>query len=396
MHHLSDLLAQQNAITVLDWDVGQLEQLKAIDLSNNQLQTLPAALANCLKLKEVSFRDNPFKEDRRLGKLVQAGKCKPIVEYVRTAGSKQDAGKKQQAKAVADTSGADEPSTSTTPAPVEKGGKKPKSKAELKAAAAASAAASEDKDLSFSKIIRVYEDKEHPLMVNAVVQHTKEARPHIACCVVRGVSLEGQLFDWFIDLQTRLHQEVCGKRALSTIATHDNDSITWPLTHDGRPPADIHIVPLREIKEIKVLQLLRRYQQEEGPMQRYCKLVADQGIMPCLFDQKGRCMSFPPFTNADYCKISPQTKDVFIEITSSVSLDECRKAMDALLVGMLNLGICTQKPPSLGAEGGSKIQQILEVQVVRVVDEKVNLRCMYPARTDLGDTHAKGVGVIRR
>ena len=42
--------------------------------------------------------------------------------------------------------------------------------------------------------------------------------------------------------QTKLHDTVCQKRQVATIATHDLASIKTPLTYDAKPPAEIKVM----------------------------------------------------------------------------------------------------------------------------------------------------------
>lgn len=49
----------------------------------------------------------------------------------------------------------------------------------------------------------------------------KEIRPFILCCIVENVNLNNGNLRKFLQLQTKLHDAICGKREKSTIATHD-------------------------------------------------------------------------------------------------------------------------------------------------------------------------------
>ena len=49
----------------------------------------------------------------------------------------------------------------------------------------------------------------------------------------------------FIDLQEKLHQNICRKRTLVAIGTHDLDTVQGPFVYDAKAPADIHFRPLR-------------------------------------------------------------------------------------------------------------------------------------------------------
>jgi hypothetical protein len=82
-----------------------------------------------------------------------------------------------------------------------------------------------------------------------------------------------------------------------------------------------------------------------------------------------------------------------VEVTSSTSLDVCKKIMDELLHGLLEMGLgCEQPPePSNDAEatGGEQLaatltsDQVLVVEQVKVVDCNNALKVVYPSRVDL-------------
>lgn len=42
-------------------------------------------------------------------------------------------------------------------------------------------------------------------------------------------------------LQTKLHEDLCEKRTVATIATHDRAAVRGPLLYTGRPPQDLKV-----------------------------------------------------------------------------------------------------------------------------------------------------------
>lgn len=58
-----------------------------------------------------------------------------------------------------------------------------------------------------------------------IIDSVKAIRPHIVCCIVRGLSFTEETFKKFIQMQTKLHDTVCEKRHAATIATHDLQKI---------------------------------------------------------------------------------------------------------------------------------------------------------------------------
>lgn len=65
------------------------------------------------------------------------------------------------------------------------------------------------------------------------------------------------------DFQTRLHDGLCQKRALATIATHDMALLpAGPLHYAARPPKRIKLVPLAQDKQISATELFQKLQAE--------------------------------------------------------------------------------------------------------------------------------------
>ena len=115
-------------------------------------------------------------------------------------------------------------------------------------------------------------------------------------------------------------------------------------------------------------------------------------------------------------QVMRDTSDILIEVTSSTSLDTCKKVMQELLQRLLEMGIGTEgespdggMPPvededddeaeMLGAVGGEgdeglvlKQDQVLVVQQVKVVDGAGSLKVLYPSRVDL---QGEGFRVMR-
>lgn len=70
-------------------------------------------------------------------------------------------------------------------------------------------------------------------------------RPFVVGAVLRGVTLDQDSYDSFIDLQEKLHTNICRKRSLVAIGTHDLDTITGPFVYGADKPQDITFRPLR-------------------------------------------------------------------------------------------------------------------------------------------------------
>ena len=58
-----------------------------------------------------------------------------------------------------------------------------------------------------------------------VEKETAMIRPFVVAAVLRGVTFDKTTYDSFIDLQDKLHQNLCRQRSLVAIGTHDLDTV---------------------------------------------------------------------------------------------------------------------------------------------------------------------------
>ena len=68
---------------------------------------------------------------------------------------------------------------------------------------------------------------------------TMLVRPFVVCAVLRGVKFDKARYDSFIDLQDKLHQNICRRRTLVAIGTHDLNTVKGPFKYEAHPPEDI-------------------------------------------------------------------------------------------------------------------------------------------------------------
>lgn len=88
---------------------------------------------------------------------------------------------------------------------------------------------------------------------------TSKIRPFAVAAILRNVTLNQDSYNSFIELQDKLHQNICRKRALVAIGTHDLDTIKGPFTYDAKPPKDIKFVPLNQDKTFNAEELMEFY-----------------------------------------------------------------------------------------------------------------------------------------
>ncbi|XP_067826538.1 leucine-rich repeat-containing protein 47 [Heptranchias perlo] len=396
MSLLSTFCAANNRIEELSPSVSDLPALRTLDLSNNKLSEIPCELADCPKLKEINFKGNKLK-DKRLEKMVNGCQTKSILDYLKSGGrgkgkGKMDSGEKNENK--------------------EKARKKKKA---LKKDDDDESDGMEDLNKLVVRVLHVSESPSTVLV--KVTPNVKDVRPYIVCCIVEGMNLRpGNALKRFLVAQTKLHDDVCQRRTLATIATHDLQLVKGPLLYDARPSHSLKITPLGR-KEIKATDLVRQLQMEADEqrkqkkrqnvsgLHKYLQLLNGKENFPCLVDAEDHVISFPPITNSDKTKIRKATSQLFLEVTSSTSLQVCKEVMDSLIVRMAELNKFTfenQEQESVSDEETevtsdktAELEPVIDriliktanpeliVKQVRVVDVEGSLKVVYPAKTDL-------------
>ncbi|XP_019718497.1 leucine-rich repeat-containing protein 47 [Hippocampus comes] len=380
MDLLSTLVASDNAVVELGTDIHKLAALKVLDLSNNQLSDIPSSLSDCPKLKEINFRGNKL-NDKRLEKMVNGCQTKSILDYLRGKGRQgEERGDVDRGRGVNDRK------------------RKQKKKREEE----------QDELEEISKmVVRVLHVSDTPEALTVRVSaEVKDVRPYLVCCVVRGMILKpGNSLKRFLVAQTKLHDDICGKRTIATIATHDVQLLKAPLAYDAKPPTQLKIVPLGR-REMTAVELIRNLQLEADELRKqkkrqnvtglhkYLQLLQGKALYPCIVDAEGHVISFPPITNSEKTKIKKTTKELFLEVTSANSLQTCKDVMDALIAKMAELNKFTvehQEEAGSDEEGDAPPGQTtstdacseLIIQQVRTVDQDGNLKVVYPSKTDL-------------
>jgi hypothetical protein len=176
LNHLAELKLQGNKIADIPHSISALTALKIADFSDNALSQVPAELADISKLKDVSLRGNRL-SDKRLMKLVDQCKPKQVLDYVRQHGTRGTA--------------------SGVTVTGKKGGKKGKGK--------------QVSEVDTADLVTQLSHKLHVLHVtdttpNVIIEEesVRLVRPHIVCCVLRGVTFSMQSFRSFIQLQVSL------------------------------------------------------------------------------------------------------------------------------------------------------------------------------------------------
>ncbi|OMH84645.1 Phenylalanine-tRNA ligase beta subunit [Zancudomyces culisetae] len=109
---------------------------------------------------------------------------------------------------------------------------------------------------------------------------------------------------------------ICRKRSLVSIGTHDLDTVQAPFTYSARVPEKIKFVPLNKTQEYDAVELFKLYE-SDAHLKRFLDIIRDKPVYPLVTDSNDVVLSLPPIINSNHSKITLDTKNVLIEITAT-------------------------------------------------------------------------------
>ncbi|KDQ20712.1 hypothetical protein BOTBODRAFT_26731 [Botryobasidium botryosum FD-172 SS1] len=155
------------------------------------------------------------------------------------------------------------------------------------------------------------------LVTMQITKETGLIRPYAAAAILRNVRFTPRSYASFIDLQEKLHQNICRRRSLVSMGTHDLDTIQAPFKYTARPPRDIKFVPLGKSESYDAETLFSVYEAEKSHLAKYLHIVQDSPVYPVIYDKDGILLSMPPIINSEHSKITLNTRNIFMEITAT-------------------------------------------------------------------------------
>eukprot|EP00111_Clytia_hemisphaerica_P002446 TCONS_00007009-protein len=157
---------------------------------------------------------------------------------------------------------------------------------------------------------------------------TAEVRQYAVAAVLRNITFTQDSYNSFIDLQDKLHHNICRRRTLVSMGTHDLDTIQGPFTYTAKPPSEIIFKALNQTKEMTAVELMQHYK-TDSHLKNFLHIIEDKPVYPVIYDANGIVLSMPPIINGDHSKITLNTKNVFIEITAT-DLHKAKVVLDIL------------------------------------------------------------------
>ncbi|KAI8556759.1 hypothetical protein RHMOL_Rhmol05G0280000 [Rhododendron molle] len=214
-----------------------------------------------------------------------------------------------------------------------------------------------------------------------VKPETSLIRPYVVCAVLRGITFDEARYNSFIDLQDRLHQNICRRRTLIAIGTHDLDTIDGPFTYEyamyrgprwrledpgpatrrnelghrqldivwelneeavvealmavgggvlSRGGGGVEVIvggvalPPSDINFVPLKQVknfradeLMEFYKSDLKLKKFLHIIENSSVYPVLYDCNRTVLSLPPIINGAHSAITLETKNVFIECTAT-------------------------------------------------------------------------------
>ena len=139
-------------------------------------------------------------------------------------------------------------------------------------------------------------------------------RPFGLAAILTNMTFTDDSLRGFMDLQDKLHNNICRGRKYVSIGTHDLDTVKGPFYYRALKPSEFKFVPLNRTQEVDgngMMQILK----EDPKLSKYLYLIEDKEVYPLMMDSNGVILSVPPIINGMHTKMTINTKNVLIDIT---------------------------------------------------------------------------------
>jgi phenylalanyl-tRNA synthetase beta chain len=151
--------------------------------------------------------------------------------------------------------------------------------------------------------------------IDASVRDSRSWRPFIACAVLEGVRLDGDLVKVVMKLQENLHWALGRNRKLASIGVYDFDTVAPEILYTTEDPDLGRFVPLGATDGHA--RTLREILEGHAKGRAYRNLLEGFARYPLLLDANGRVLSMPPIINSEETKVHLGSKRLFIDVTGT-------------------------------------------------------------------------------
>ncbi|MBO3840959.1 MAG: phenylalanine--tRNA ligase subunit beta [Candidatus Brockarchaeota archaeon] len=155
----------------------------------------------------------------------------------------------------------------------------------------------------------------------------------LCSAVVRNIELAEQDLKEVINVQEVLHQGIGRDRRKVSIGIHDLDKIRPPVYYMAADPDAVSFKPLGMERRMTLDEVLK----EVDKGLEYGHIIKGFDKYPVIVDSTGEVLSFPPIINSELTRLTPETRNLFIDVTA---LDEyyASRALNILLYVFKDMG----------------------------------------------------------
>lgn len=139
-----------------------------------------------------------------------------------------------------------------------------------------------------------------------------KVRPYILCALVREIDLRDDYLEEIIEFQEDLHMGIGRNRRKMAIGLHDADKIKYPVKYTT-VSEDFSFIPLEYDEELSIKQILNIH--PKGI--KYSYIYEGIENYPIILDENDTVLSFPPIINGIYTQLTPETRNIFIDVTGT-------------------------------------------------------------------------------
>ncbi|CDI82391.1 phenylalanyl-tRNA synthetase beta chain, putative, partial [Eimeria acervulina] len=175
------------------------------------------------------------------------------------------------------------------------------------------------------------------------------------------------------------------RRTLASIGTYDLSLLSPPFTYERLPLNDICFQPLGcgDLPPMKGPQILSHFA-AHPQLKQYLHMLEGESELYVLRDSKKQYLSLPPLINSNFCRLTEQSVDIFVDCTS---VEEKKGDMALMMVVSMLAEYCedpfTVEPVRVlyEEENKEKVTPVLETREMCVDMKTVRRICGLPQLT---------------
>lgn len=141
---------------------------------------------------------------------------------------------------------------------------------------------------------------------------SKIGRKYIGIAVMKGLKFDNEFIISSMQLQDKLATTHGRKRKKVAMGVYDLDRIKFPLTYTT-VSGNEKFIPMGHDREIKISELAEGHKRGK----EYAHLIHGWKEFPAYKDASGKILCVIPVTQADFTKVTEDTKNVMIEVTGT-------------------------------------------------------------------------------